>query len=492
MNPPKPETLHKIKSLLAEGYLKEALECFRGTQWENEALSIQTTLAKLELREDQGKFHVGEFQVELNRINGQVSELITRFKRGELPIEKSQEPSLWQQLIDSWKVLASGIGVIILFLTLIINLDKVSKIFEKWGLFENEIASSTSLFSIDSTYHVLLLPFGADGVCNLEKNQYHWQVQRRLDQLNRDEQLNLEIIGQDTVMCNLISPDSVKAYGKKLGADLVVYGDYQERCEWDTTLLTVRYLSLDSTARDGPVSTLGQQTFAVRNTMSLQELRTGKLTGSVEDIIYWVLGLKEYEKREYVHSLGYLDKIVPDLRRKEYAMVFKQIGNCYYYTRDYEQAEYNYSKAIELDLDYATAHRNLGNVYGIQKKYKLALAEYSKAIELDPEDPNSYFNRGTTYIRLKEYDKAITDYTRATKLNPEFASAYINRGVTYDYLKEYEEAIADFTRAIDLNPENANAYNNRGLLYEKLGDMIKAKQDFKDADSLKNLLNNTG
>ena len=85
------------------------------------------------------------------------------------------------------------------------------------------------------------MPFGPDGNCEKESNQYHWQVHKRLIELNKKDSLKIEIVRQDTIMCDIIDPEAVREYGENQGADLVIYGNYQEKCEWDTTLLNVRY-----------------------------------------------------------------------------------------------------------------------------------------------------------------------------------------------------------------------------------------------------------
>ena len=489
MNTLSPETLKQIKDLVAQGELHEALEGFYGSVWENEARSLQADLAKLDQKENQGVFHQGEYQVELNRISTQIGELMDRVERGEEPLEESKV-GLWQKLGESWKVVASVVGGIVLLLTLVINLDKVSDIFEKWGLWGEEERGSTSLFMVDSAYHVLLLPFGAEGRCELESNLYHHKVYERLLELDRAENLNIEVKRQDTISCDAYIPDSVRAYGGKMGADLVVYGNYQERCEWDTTLFNVRYVSLDTTVDESPMGTIGSDRQVLSNRpdqlarSGLDRIADGEITGTVEDVIYWVLGMKAYYKDKYEQALGYWEEIEPEPGRKEYAVLLGYRANCNLFLGKYKETIQDFDRAIELDLNFATAYTNRGNAKLNLGEYEGAIEDYDRAIELDPKYALAYTNRGAMKYYLGENEGAIEDLDLAIELDPKYALSYANRGAVKDGLGDHEGAIEDYDRAIELYPKYALAYSNRGNAKYELGDYEGAIEDYDCAIEL--------
>ena len=72
-----------------------------------------------------------------------------------------------------------------------------------------------------------------------------------------------------------------------------------------------------------------------------------------------------------------------------------------------------------------------GIAYAKKDQYDKANPDYSKALELNPRLAEAYSNRGITYDTKGQYDKAITDYSKAIELNPGLAQAYNNRGLTY-------------------------------------------------------------
>ena len=60
---------------------------------------------------------------------------------------------------------------------------------------------------------------------------------------------------------------------------------------------------------------------------------------------------------------------------------------------NFEQAEADYNKAIEINPEYANAYNNRGNIKAKQADYKGAIEEYSRAIELNSQFVEAYCNR---------------------------------------------------------------------------------------------------
>ena len=192
-------------------------------------------------------------------------------------------------------------------------------------------------------------------------------------------------------------------------------------------------------------------------------------------------------------------------------------GGVYYYTKDYDKALKDFSRAVQLKSDYSDAYYNRGlvynnlgkydeaiqdysasikyrkqfapvyyyrgNAYYNRGKYDSAIADFNLAIQLKYTDPNGYYNRGLIYYNQGKHEDAIKDFTSAIQLNPNFYLAYSHRGMSNYFLGKYEEAIKDQTSAIQCNPTFAEAYHNRAGAYfilqkfqPALEDALKAKQ----------------
>ena len=113
-----------------------------------------------------------------------------------------------------------------------------------------------------------------------------------------------------------------------------------------------------------------------------------------------------------------------------------------------------------------------------RENFEQAEADYNKAIEINPEYANAYNNRGNIKAKQADYNGAIEDYNRAIELNSQFVEAYCNRGITKENLGDHYEAMEDFDRAIEINSEYIDGYLRRGMLRQDSGDYAGAIRDF--------------
>jgi tetratricopeptide (TPR) repeat protein len=152
--------------------------------------------------------------------------------------------------------------------------------------------------------------------------------------------------------------------------------------------------------------------------------------------------------------------------------------------RNYEQAIYDYSKAIQLDRHFAEAYNNRSAAHLLMENYAKAVLDCNWAIELAPHFTAAYVNRGIANTGLRQYEEALIDYNKVIELNNQNVYAYYNRGNTYMWMGDYQKALADYTRVIELNPDFLAAYVNRGVVYDQLGEWAKAVDDYSRAIQL--------
>lgn len=149
------------------------------------------------------------------------------------------------------------------------------------------------------------------------------------------------------------------------------------------------------------------------------------------------------------------------LQKKNLYCSFRNRGEHYVYTGEYELAVQDLSKYIEFEPDYsAYAYESRAQAYNELKQYDRAVQDLNKAREIMTDDDSSYgvyrlyLARGLLYGRLKQYDLAIQDFNKVMTADPNDYASYLSRGVAYFFLKKYELAIQDLDKAIELFDEN--------------------------------------
>ena len=93
--------------------------------------------------------------------------------------------------------------------------------------------------------------------------------------------------------------------------------------------------------------------------------------------------------------------------------------------------------------------------------YEDAIFDFNKAIEIDPNYAMAYTRRGAAKRRLKDYSGSIKDLNKAIELNPYNTLAYSLRGISKDRLGDKNGACEDFIIASsmgDTRAQNALKY----------------------------------
>ncbi|HPC43025.1 MAG TPA: tetratricopeptide repeat protein [Spirochaetota bacterium] len=145
----------------------------------------------------------------------------------------------------------------------------------------------------------------------------------------------------------------------------------------------------------------------------------------------------------------------------------------------FDEAIYDFSKAIYLFAGAARLHYNRGVAYDRKGDLENAVGDYSRAIEIEPDHYMALTNRGVLLARIGMHEEALEDFCRAIEAKPDLAQAYCNRGNLYALMDRHEEAIEDYTNSISLNPDEAYLYCNRGVSYYRLDLEEKALVDLK-------------
>jgi TolB-like protein/DNA-binding winged helix-turn-helix (wHTH) protein/Tfp pilus assembly protein PilF len=137
----------------------------------------------------------------------------------------------------------------------------------------------------------------------------------------------------------------------------------------------------------------------------------------------------------------------------------------------YPKAKAASSRAMELDDDLPEAHAALGaEKADFEYDWQGAEQEFKRAIELNPNYAEAHFRYAWTYLTpLGNSEQAIAEMKKALELDP-FSRIYNTVfGLTYFYARKYDQAEEQFKKAIELNPDFFVTYYHFAWLYSQLG-----------------------
>ena len=159
---------------------------------------------------------------------------------------------------------------------------------------------------------------------------------------------------------------------------------------------------------------------------------------------------------------------------------------------NFDQAEINYKKILEIDSNQFETIFFLGTLYAQTKKFEKALELLNKGIQINPKVADLYNNMGLIYKEMREFDQSLKYFKKAVEVNENFAIAFSNLALVYKDLKNFKESEKNFLIAIEKKPNNFDFYNNLGVLYKDFDYFEKAENIFKKilSEDPKNLLAN--
>jgi tetratricopeptide (TPR) repeat protein len=142
---------------------------------------------------------------------------------------------------------------------------------------------------------------------------------------------------------------------------------------------------------------------------------------------------------------------------------------------DWEAAEGEYERAIELNPRYPLAHHWYGGYLSAMGRHEEALRQAEKARELDPLSLIINTWVGLRHYFAGRYDVAIEEYGKALELGPDFAPAHWHLGWALEQAGRYEEAISEAQKAIAISGGNPLYTTSLGHAYAKAGDHEEAR-----------------
>jgi tetratricopeptide (TPR) repeat protein len=149
--------------------------------------------------------------------------------------------------------------------------------------------------------------------------------------------------------------------------------------------------------------------------------------------------------------------------------------------RDWDRAEAELSKALELEPNYSSAYSLLISVYMAADKLPQAVTQLQTYLSKQPDEPKALMTLAVIYEKQKEVAKARDAYEKLLEKNPQFVPALNNLAYLYvDKLNEPDKAYELARKARELGPGEATVADTLGWVLYKKGDYQQAQALFQE------------
>jgi len=163
---------------------------------------------------------------------------------------------------------------------------------------------------------------------------------------------------------------------------------------------------------------------------------------------------------------------------KSHAEAYAFIGDAEFFNWNWQAAEENFKRALELDPNYETGHIYYAFYLQLMKRYDEALSEGQRALELDPLSTSANYTLIGILWSMQQYDRAIARAKEIINIDPNPSYGYFQLGKCYLAKKMYAEAIAHHLKAIELGDFISLA--PLAAAYVLSGNVMKAREILAD------------
>jgi eukaryotic-like serine/threonine-protein kinase len=173
-----------------------------------------------------------------------------------------------------------------------------------------------------------------------------------------------------------------------------------------------------------------------------------------------------------------------------YALAYEGLSYAYYTSNDFfstphesmPRAREAARKALELDDTLAEAHIDMANIYfWYDYDWNDAEKEFRRAIELKPNSADAHVYYGWELVSLGRLEEGIAESKRAVELDPLSVEVNQTAGQNLYYARQYDQAIEQLRKTLDMDPDYWLARMLLGLAYEAKGDVTRAVAECKRA-----------
>jgi tetratricopeptide (TPR) repeat protein len=144
------------------------------------------------------------------------------------------------------------------------------------------------------------------------------------------------------------------------------------------------------------------------------------------------------------------------------------------YDWDWQNAEKEYRRAVQLDPNYATAHHWYAEYLAYQARFDEAFAESERARQLDPLSLIIATDHGAILYFSRQYDRAVEQFRAVLDMEPDFPRAHL---LVFAYVQKglFPDALADIEKWRRVN-DAPGIWSVQAYVYGRSGQQAEARR----------------
>jgi TolB-like protein/DNA-binding winged helix-turn-helix (wHTH) protein/Flp pilus assembly protein TadD len=133
-------------------------------------------------------------------------------------------------------------------------------------------------------------------------------------------------------------------------------------------------------------------------------------------------------------------------------------GVLYRYQWQWDAAEKEFQRSLELDPNSAEGHRAYAVYLMTVRRHEDALVEARQARTLSPLSPVINVELATALVRVGRYDEAIERLHHTLEIDPRFPRAYVGLAAAHEGKGDRARAVSDLEKSAALSPHSPNPW----------------------------------
>lgn len=205
------------------------------------------------------------------------------------------------------------------------------------------------------------------------------------------------------------------------------------------------------------------------------------------------------ERHRFTLAMAYVRLMRPDWARNDLNKLAEEfpsnalyqywLGRLDYDARQYQTAIVRFEKTIKLDPQMMRAYDNLGLCYDYLGQYDEAVKQYNLAIELNRKQsqpsPWPHLNLAITLLAQNKVKEAENCLREALRYDNRLPQVHYQLGLALEKQGQTSDAIQSQEQAAQLDAAYPEPHYALSRLYQKLGDKSKAEKELASFQRLK-------